>query len=105
MVSSLKKAFEADGTPCLKTQSSNSEDGLAAALLEESTSHCLDVNMNRISTASGSSHTERVVQEIVLTEQAYVSHLQEIIEVHLMANNFVNCDIVFNPFYSFTHRG
>lgn len=78
MVSSLKKAFEADGT-----QSSYSEDGAPSTLSEQSASHCLDVNMNRISTASGSSHTERVVQEIVLTEQAYVSHLQEIIEGYL----------------------
>ena len=84
MVSSLKKAFETDGTACLRTPSSYSGDRSPSTISEESASQCLDVNMNRMSTASGSSHTERVVQEIVSTEQAYVTHLQEIIEVRII---------------------
>lgn len=86
MVSSLKKAFETDGTTFLRPSSTHSGDRSPSTISEESVpcmvpSHCLDVNMNRVSTASSSSHTERVVQEIVCTEQAYVKHLQEIIEV------------------------
>lgn len=84
MVSSLKKAFETDGKALLRPQSTHSGDRSPSTISEESvlsSSHCLDVNMNRVSTASSSSHTERVVQEIVSTEQAYVEHLQEIIEV------------------------
>ena len=86
MVSSLKKAFETDEKALLRPSSTHSGDRSPSTISEESvpvlsSSHCLDVNMNRVSTASSSSHTERVVQEIVSTEQAYVEHLQEIIEV------------------------
>ncbi|XP_078344781.1 uncharacterized protein LOC144630312 isoform X2 [Oculina patagonica] len=88
MVSSLKKAFETDGTALLRLSSTHSGDRSPSTISEESVpsmgpSHCLDVNMNRVSTASSSSHTERVVQEIVSTEQAYVKHLQEIIKGYL----------------------
>ena len=39
------------------------------------------MNMNRISSGSSTSHTERVVLEILSTEKAYVQHLRDIIEV------------------------
>ena len=86
MVSSLKKAFETDEKALLRPSSTHSGDRSPSTISEDSlpllsSSHCVDVNMNRVSTASSSSHTERVVQEIVSTEQAYVEHLQEIIEV------------------------
>lgn len=99
MVSSLKKAFETDEKALLRPSSTCSGDRSPSTISEESlpllsSSHCLDVNMNRVSTASSSSHTERVVQEIVSTEQAYVEHLQEIIEGYLTKMKKEN-----SPFY------
>lgn len=89
-VASLKKAFEIDGSPSLRPASTHSGERTPSAISDEATPSAallgvqgLDVNMNRISTGSSTSHTERVVQEILSTEQAYVQHLHEIIEGYL----------------------
>ncbi|CAH3176252.1 unnamed protein product [Porites evermanni] len=88
-IASLKKAFEADGSPSLCTASTHSGERTPSTYSDEfiqSTSlslQGLDVNMNRISTGSAASHTERVVQEILSTERAYVQHLHDIIEGYL----------------------
>ena len=86
-VASLKKAFEVDGSPCLRSASTHSGERTPSTISDES-APCsllgvenLDVNMNRISSGSSTSHTERVVLEILSTEKAYVQHLRDIIEV------------------------
>lgn len=101
IVSSLKKAFESDGTARLRPSSIHSGDSLPSTISEESepvisSSQYLDVNMNRVSTASSTSHTERVVQEILFTEQAYVKHLQEIIEVRYCMDSIIFVLILFH---------
>lgn len=86
-ISLLKKTFETDGSPRLRPVSTHSGERTPSTISDDCAPSALlgvqglDMNMNRISTGSCSSHTERVVQEIVLTEQAYVQHLHEIIEV------------------------
>ena len=89
-VASLKKAFEIDGSPSLRPASTHSGERTPSTISDEATPSAallgvqgLDVNMNRISTGSSTSHIERVVQEILSTEQAYVQHLHEIIEVSI----------------------
>lgn len=87
-VASLKKTFEMDGSSYLRPVSTHSGERTPSTISDESAPSAallgvqgLDVNMNRISTGSSTSYTERVVQEILATEQAYVQHLHEIIEV------------------------
>ena len=90
-IASLKKAFEADGSPSLCTASTHSGERTPSTYSDEFIQsgslslQGLDVNMNRISTGSAASHTERVVQEILSTERAYVQHLHDIIEVGIFS--------------------
>ena len=91
-IASLKKAFEADGSPSLCTASTHSGERTPSIYSDEFIQsgslslQGLDVNMNRISTGSAASHTERVVQEILSTERAYVQHLHDIIEVGIFSS-------------------
>lgn len=83
----LKKTFENDNSPCFRPLSTHSGERTPSTISDDSVPSALlgvqsvDMNMNRISTGSSTSHSERVVQEILSTEQAYVQHLHEIIEV------------------------
>ena len=86
-VDAIKRTFENDGSPRLRPTSLHSGERTPSTISDEFVPGLLsiqekDINMNRISTGSSTcSHTERVVQEILSTEQAYVQHLHEIIEV------------------------
>ena len=111
-IASLKKAFEADGSPSLCTASTHSGERTPSTYSDEFIQsgslslQGLDLNMNRISTGSAASHTERVVQEILSTERAYVQHLHDIIEVgisvHLTRNyhksSFKSPSLISPPF-------
>lgn len=86
-VDAIKRTFENNGSPCLRPASLHSGERTPSTISDEFVPGLLsvqetDINMNRISTSSSTcSHTERVVQEILSTEQAYLQHLHEIIEV------------------------
>lgn len=88
-VDAIKRTFENDGSPRLRPTSLHSGERTPSTISDEFVPGLLsiqekDINMNRISTGSSTcSHTERVVQEILCTEQAYVQHLHEIIEGYL----------------------
>lgn len=89
-VDAIKRTFENDGSPRLRPTSLHSGERTPSTISDEFVPGLLsiqekDINMNRISTGSSTcSHTERVVQEILSTEQAYVQHLHEIIEVSIV---------------------
>ena len=92
IIESLKKNFEVHGTRPVRPSSTHSGEWSPPLMSDESApstpiNRCLDMNMNQLSMGSNISHIDRVVQEIVTTEQTYVAHLEEIIEVL----NYVNC--------------
>lgn len=88
-IDTLKRTFETEGLPSLRPTSTHFSERTPSTISDEFVPGLLgvpdvDVNMNRISTdSSTSSHTERVVHEILSTEEAYVQHLHEIIEGYL----------------------